>query len=639
MRLLRVFAGATVAVLAIPTITAVPATPAAAQEQFRAQWGVLAEIAERDLEVNSAPVTVRWTVPNRTLVVTGWYLIGQRGVEFDRNPATGIIRVRYPHMIGREYVGADFSVAADGSILQNGKSRFVWKEADAVVIRNFGPLRPITKPKVSAAIAKQIAAGKARPANPQMTGPTPMAAAARPPEASAPARSGLQGASGAPIASSARIGAPVNNLPGAVWADANNDGHVDGYVHNGAFVRGAPKGGASASAPLRNSTVQQAAAPGPDTLAASTMQRWVQECRARSMTEEDIKAKWGPLTQLVDKTWEYGQMAWGILYEWVDPGCVMRAKDIATESEYNAVTFYTLMPDGTIESRYHSRSDGKTYRSSMKLEADGSFTQLTMSKKTYRNVYLFEPPDALVVESYSAGGQLISSTKFVAVTAAQLARHQADFRAAEAAYKRRRDEERAREWAEIEAEERAWEESVRAQSAPVQNPLQVFAETFASEMAKNNHAQQAIVDQYNDRIASTSRSSGSSGSSSYDSTDSDNDSSGGSGNDSGGSSAPSPTPARPAKTRYVWCVFFAHQDGVIYSSRIGSYSDDNRGAAADRATPGWRAHLRSMGLDDRGGCYTEDTAAEMETYQRSYSRLNGDPRWTDVNYTPSVPGH
>lgn len=36
------------------------------------------------------------------------------------------------------------------------------------------------------------------------------------------------------------IGAAVGGLAGAVWADRDNDGRVDGYVHNGEYYQGAP---------------------------------------------------------------------------------------------------------------------------------------------------------------------------------------------------------------------------------------------------------------------------------------------------------------------------------------------------------------------------------------------------------------
>ena len=36
------------------------------------------------------------------------------------------------------------------------------------------------------------------------------------------------------------IGAAVGGIAGAIWADQNNDGRVDGYVYNGQYYAGAP---------------------------------------------------------------------------------------------------------------------------------------------------------------------------------------------------------------------------------------------------------------------------------------------------------------------------------------------------------------------------------------------------------------
>ena len=47
-------------------------------------------------------------------------------------------------------------------------------------------------------------------------------------------------------------GAAVGGLAGAVWADRNNDGVVDGYVYNGQYYAGAPAGytGTAVPAPM-----------------------------------------------------------------------------------------------------------------------------------------------------------------------------------------------------------------------------------------------------------------------------------------------------------------------------------------------------------------------------------------------------
>jgi hypothetical protein len=40
-----------------------------------------------------------------------------------------------------------------------------------------------------------------------------------------------------------------HSLAGAVWADNDRDGRVDGYVYNGTYYQGTPQGYAPTSAP------------------------------------------------------------------------------------------------------------------------------------------------------------------------------------------------------------------------------------------------------------------------------------------------------------------------------------------------------------------------------------------------------
>lgn len=47
-------------------------------------------------------------------------------------------------------------------------------------------------------------------------------------------------ASGVSVLTGALVGAAVGGLAGAVWADANNDGCVDGYTKDGQYYSGAP---------------------------------------------------------------------------------------------------------------------------------------------------------------------------------------------------------------------------------------------------------------------------------------------------------------------------------------------------------------------------------------------------------------
>lgn len=47
---------------------------------------------------------------------------------------------------------------------------------------------------------------------------------------------------GVSIAEGALAGAAIGGLTGAIWADQNNDGYVDGYVYNGQYYAGTPAG-------------------------------------------------------------------------------------------------------------------------------------------------------------------------------------------------------------------------------------------------------------------------------------------------------------------------------------------------------------------------------------------------------------
>jgi len=47
---------------------------------------------------------------------------------------------------------------------------------------------------------------------------------------------------GVSVVEGAAVGAAIGGLSGAIWADNNNDGYVDGYVSNGQYYAGTPQG-------------------------------------------------------------------------------------------------------------------------------------------------------------------------------------------------------------------------------------------------------------------------------------------------------------------------------------------------------------------------------------------------------------
>jgi len=57
---------------------------------------------------------------------------------------------------------------------------------------------------------------------------------------------GVAALAGGDLLTGAVIGAAVGGVAGAVWADSNNDGRVDGYVREGHYYSGAPEGYTSA---------------------------------------------------------------------------------------------------------------------------------------------------------------------------------------------------------------------------------------------------------------------------------------------------------------------------------------------------------------------------------------------------------
>ncbi|HVL29399.1 MAG TPA: hypothetical protein VM326_01615, partial [Sphingomicrobium sp.] len=54
---------------------------------------------------------------------------------------------------------------------------------------------------------------------------------------------------GVSVLEGAIAGAVVGGLAGAIWADQDRDGRVDGYMYNGRYYAGSPQTNPPASAP------------------------------------------------------------------------------------------------------------------------------------------------------------------------------------------------------------------------------------------------------------------------------------------------------------------------------------------------------------------------------------------------------
>ena len=70
-------------------------------------------------------------------------------------------------------------------------------------------------------------------------GPSPNASTST---TSATSGSGRVGMMGMAVPAGVVAGAMVTGMPGAVWADQDNNGQVDGYVQGGRYMAGAPAG-------------------------------------------------------------------------------------------------------------------------------------------------------------------------------------------------------------------------------------------------------------------------------------------------------------------------------------------------------------------------------------------------------------
>jgi hypothetical protein len=144
------------------------ATPAAAQADPR--WGFLAELAERDFEHSILISTWRWKVPNQILAQTTWGLGGHRVTEYELEPTSGTITVRqfYERRRSDFETVSGWKAGPDRLVTDKGKIIFTKSDTGGYGWGSFTFL-PITPGhKREASVAKIIASGRLRPANPNL---------------------------------------------------------------------------------------------------------------------------------------------------------------------------------------------------------------------------------------------------------------------------------------------------------------------------------------------------------------------------------------------------------------------------------------------------------------------------------------
>ena len=144
------------------------ATPALAQTDPR--WGYLAELAEHDFEYSILISTWRWKVPNQIIAQTTWGLGGHRVTEYELEPANGTITVRAFYERRRSDFETETGWTAGPDRVLTDKGKIFIKKSDTGGYdwgsNTFRPITPGHKKETS--IAKIIASGKLRAANPNL---------------------------------------------------------------------------------------------------------------------------------------------------------------------------------------------------------------------------------------------------------------------------------------------------------------------------------------------------------------------------------------------------------------------------------------------------------------------------------------
>lgn len=364
---------------------------------------------------------------------------------------------------------------------------------------------------------------------------------------------------------------------------------------------------------------------------------------------------WGPLSEFENWHWTTTSEPRERVstFEWAEPGRVLVVKHgfasvlKAGGRWEDTIQRIELVRPGQFRSAYRYSDGRPTLYSDILAESDGSLTEtfVTPDGSKQRNRYFFTGTRQTIAREKEHNGTWIalSSTTKIGTSpddrqrAIQERMRQAQLALQESLAQNERDRIRLEEEFEQRALDREEMELLEAQArakASQPNAYTILRDMADAAGVEADRAQAEL----RRTISRDLRTAGtSSETQSYGGSGSGSDYSGGSAIDSGRESTASVPPARPTKTGFLWCTTRG-DGGVRLSSRVGTYQDDGSPGLVNNATESWLSWLRSRGLSNFGGCYGEETIAEIEAYQANVRRDDGNREWRGVDYTPSVPG-
>lgn len=209
---------------------AVAAAAAAEAARVRAQWGLLADLAERDFDGKGALVTVRREDGGNTMTLSVWGSLVHQSYRVKRDAATGALTYDFPGSWGREQHPA--RLGANGAVEGVMKNDVSWpivkrdEAGDVVFAFAAGrklPLKPVDATgKAGKRLAGLVAKGKVTAADAAETsarGPSLPAATAR----AVPSSSGAPTAVGVPSLGAMQASNAVEALKtmNGSWSNGN----------------------------------------------------------------------------------------------------------------------------------------------------------------------------------------------------------------------------------------------------------------------------------------------------------------------------------------------------------------------------------------------------------------------------------